>query len=185
MPTFRLPSFRTGATSLAIAVTVATLAACAGAAPTAAPTAPPTTSALPASGSLEVTGIDYAFEGLPASVAAGTTLTFRNGGTEVHEMVVMRRNDDVTKPFMEILGEGEEAGRSQVAVLGAAVAPPGQTAQPGVTVGEAGDYAIVCFIPVGTTPGGPAASEPPGASEAPAGPPHFVRGMISEFTVTD
>lgn len=190
MPSFRMPSFHAAATALAIAAAIAALAACSSATLTAAPTP----AAPPASGSFEVTGVDYAFEGLPEDVAAGTTLTFRNDGTEVHEMVVMRRNDDLTKPFLEILGEGEEAGRTQVAVLGVAVAPPGQAAQSGVAVGDAGDYAVVCFIPVGTTPGGSGGpggsgrsdgSGGPGASGAPGGPPHFVRGMITEFTVTE
>jgi len=170
-----MPSFRIGAIALATVAAMAGLAACTAAAPTPTPTA----------SSIEVTGVDYAFQGLPAEVTAGSTLTFRNGGAEVHEMVVMRRNDDVTKPFMAILGEGEEAGRTQVTVMGSAVAPPGQTAQAGVTVGQAGDYALVCFIPVGTLPGGSGGSGGPGASGAPGGPPHFVQGMITEFTVTE
>jgi plastocyanin len=169
---------------MAMGVSLVVVSACSASAPTASPTTVAT--AAPGAGSIEVSGVDYRFEGLPGSVPAGTTLTFRNDGEEVHEMVVMRRNDGVSKPFMAILGQGEAAAREEVTVLGATAAPPDQAGPNGITVDQPGDYALVCFIPVGTTPGGsgrpggtPAGSGPPGA------PPHFVRGMITEFTVTE
>ena len=51
--------------------------------------------------------------------------------------------------------------------MAAAFAPPGEG---GSTLAElsAGDYAMICFIPVG------------GGED---GPPHFTQGMIHEFTV--
>jgi plastocyanin len=169
----------------AVAVAVLILAACGSGGATNRPT-PTATAAAPASASapgtpatgstIAVAGVEYSFQGIPASVKAGSTLTFKNDGTEMHEMVVIRRNAGVTKPFMAILGEGEAAARSQVTVLGVAVAVPGTAAPNSVTVDVAGDYALVCFIPVGTKPGGPTGA---------GGPPHFVQGMLAEFTVTN
>lgn len=130
--------------------------------------------AAPSSGAVEVSGVDYRFDGVPASLAAGTSLTFRNVGSEVHEMVVVRRNEDVTTSFEEILRHGREAAQTQVTVLGAAVAPPGGVASEAIALDRPGLYALVCFIPTGTKPG---------ASGAPTGPPHFTQGMIHEIVV--
>lgn len=143
------------------------------AAATTAATAAPSLAGGPA---VAISGIDYSFQGIPATLKSGSTLTFRNDGAEVHEMVVMRRNEGVTKPFMAILSEGEAAARTQVTILGVSSALPGTAAPNSVTVDVKGDYALVCFIPTGTKPG---------TSSSAGGPPHFIQGMLAEFSVTD
>ena len=68
--------------------------------------------------------------------------------------------------------------------VGFAFAEPGATAAQTVTIGEPGDYLMVCFIPAGTTslPSiDPNASAPPSLG---TGAPHFTLGMLKEFTVT-
>jgi hypothetical protein len=57
---------------------------------------------------IAVTAQDYHFEGLPSSVPAGTSLTQTNAGHEVHELLVVRKNDGVTDSFDELLALPEE-----------------------------------------------------------------------------
>jgi plastocyanin len=156
-------------------------------APSAAPSLPasPASPSASASSSADVTvvGVDYAFEEMPDSVTAGTTLGFRNDGAELHEMLVFRKNDDVPQSFEELLALPEDEALQFVTEKGVAFAEPGQAAAETVTVDEAGDYLMVCFIPVGTTT---MPSTDPGASgepSLPSGPPHVAEGMFKTFTV--
>ena len=130
---------------------------------------------------ITVAGVDYAFAGIPDVVPAGTALGFRNDGSEVHEMAVFRINDDVELSLQELLALPEEEAMEAVQNVGHAIAMPGETAEDLVTVEEAGNYGMICFIPVGTTemPEGP----PGESSEEPSGPPHFTVGMLKAFTV--
>ena len=118
---------------------------------------------------VDVTAVDYAFEGVPDSVPAGTLAFELTNASEAeeHEMVVFRRADGVTQSFGEILNLPEEETEELIVFSAAAFAPPGES---GATLADldAGEYAMVCFIPVG------------GAED---GPPHFTAGMIKEFTV--
>ena len=157
------------------------LAACGGAAssPSSAPESADA-SAHPsghAAATVSVTGVDYAFEDVPATVEAGSELTFHNGGTEPHEMVVIRINDGVTKTIDDLLELPEDEALQFATVIGAAMALPGEDAEDTVTVSEPGNYAMVCFIPVGSSAADLESSEPP------AGPPHFTEGMVTSFTV--
>lgn len=121
---------------------------------------------------VEVTGVDYAFEDVPETIPAGTTsFAFTNAAeTEEHEMIVFRKADGVTETFEDLLQLGEEESADKLQFVTAAFAPPGEE---GSTLAEleAGDYAMVCFIPVG---GG----EFDGTSRT-----HLDEGMIQEFTV--
>ncbi|HMJ78217.1 MAG TPA: hypothetical protein VK507_19710 [Iamia sp.] len=136
-----------------------------------------TTAAEPGADEVAITGVDYAFEGVPESIAAGTELAFTNESTgEVHEIVADPAG------IGALLGGGPPA-----AVI---VASPGGSV-PGAVVGdgtltEPGRYALICTIPTGVDPqeyldaaaaaqGGPPAVE--------GGPPHFVEGMVAELTV--
>jgi plastocyanin len=130
-----------------------------------------------AGATVSVTGVDYAFEDVPATVEAGSELTFHNGGTEPHEMVVIRINDGVTQTIDDLLELPEDEALELATVVGAAMALPGEDAEDAVTVTEPGNYAMVCFIPVGST------AEDLQSSEPPAGPPHFTEGMVTSFTV--
>ena len=118
---------------------------------------------------VEVTAVDYAFEGVPDTIPAGTVaLRLTNSSEEEeHEMVVFRRAPGGDLTFDELLELPEEEAESQIEFATAAFAPPGETATALAEL-TPGQYAMVCFIPVG------------GGEE---GPPHFTEGMKQEFTV--
>lgn len=133
---------------------------------------------------VDVVGTDYAFAGLEASYTGPVTMAFRNEGAEVHELVVVRKNPDVTESWDALLALPQEESATKVAFVGATFAEPGQTAPDMLTADQPGDYLAVCFIPQGTTdlPSlDPNASEPPDLG---TGAPHFTLGMRSEFTIS-
>ena len=137
---------------------------------------------------LTVTGVDYAFAGIPDGVDAGTVLGFRNEGDEVHEMIVVRINDDVSQSLPELLALPQEEAMQLVQNVGVAIANPGEDAEETVTLTEEGNYGMICFIPLGTTSlpegsGGPPASGEPLPSGIGSGPPHFTLGMLKQFSV--
>ena len=124
---------------------------------------------------VDVTGVDYAFEGLDGSIPAGaTSFEFTNDteNGEFHELVVFRKNDDTTESIQELLELPQEEAMTKVTEAGGTFAEPGDS-EYFVTELEPGDYAAVCFIPVGASP----------ENEEGNGPPHFVQGMVTEFTV--
>lgn len=116
-----------------------------------------------------VSGIDYAFEGIPATVAGGlTAITFTNAGDEPHEMVLFAKGEGVTESFDDLLAlPEEEVGDKVVPVGGVSPIEAGDSDTALVDL-EPGEYMAICFLPVG------------GGDE---GPPHFLEGMKSEFTV--
>ena len=119
---------------------------------------------------VDVTLADYAFEGLPETIEAGTYAFALTNSSDVedHEMAMVRKADGVTQPIEEILELPEEEAESMVEFIGAGFAPPGGEGSALVEL-TPGDYAVLCFIPVG------------GGEE---GPPHFTQGMVAEFTVS-
>jgi uncharacterized cupredoxin-like copper-binding protein len=133
---------------------------------------------------IEIVGTDYAFSDPGANLTAPASFTLRNDGAELHELVIVRRNDGVTTSWEELLALPEDEAFAQVQFLGQTMAEPGQTATTTLTATEPGEYLMVCFIPQGTTtmPSiDPAASGPPeGLGD---GPPHFTLGMLREFTI--
>jgi uncharacterized cupredoxin-like copper-binding protein len=130
---------------------------------------------------LNVTAVNYAYQGMEETVPAGSTvLTLTNEGTELHEAIVLRINDDVTESAEEILALPEDEARTKVTEAGAAFAFPGETGS-GTVAFEPGRYLMVCFIPVGLTPEVLAEVEASGTE--PEGAPHFTEGMLAEFTV--
>jgi uncharacterized cupredoxin-like copper-binding protein len=115
-----------------------------------------------------VTGVEYAFEGVPETVPAGTVaFAFSNEGEEEHEMILVKKADGATQSFEEIANLPEEESESLVEFKSATFAPPGGESSALAEL-DAGEYAMFCFIPVG------------GAED---GPPHFTEGMLQEFTV--
>lgn len=154
----------------------------------------PSETAAPAAadGTLQITGVDYGFEGFPETVAVGTELTFRNGSdTEYHEMAVMRLADDEERSVEELLAlPGDEAMASMTFVGVAAAAPTqeGTVIDGDLTLTEAGRYVATCFIPVGADPavveeafsGAEGSDGPPDMGD---GPPHAMEGMVAEFVV--
>lgn len=142
---------------------------------------------------VEVTAVDYAFEGLPATVEAGTQLSLTNASeAELHELVALRIPDDEDRSVEELAALPEE---EVDAVFGEAppamvlIAPPGEDSMPVLgdgTISEPGRYAIVCFIPTGADPEEYMAAAQASGDEPPqvdGGPPHVVQGMHAELTV--
>ena len=65
---------------------------------------------------IDVTAEDYKYTGLEAEYPAGpAVITLTNDGTELHEMIVLRVNDDVTETAAEIVALPEEEALSMVA----------------------------------------------------------------------
>jgi plastocyanin len=154
-------------------------------APSAAPSGDP--SMAPSSSAdatrVDVVGTDYAFSDFGTELSGPTTFAFRNEGTDLHEMVIVRKNDGVTTTFEELLALPEEEAFAQVQFLGQTMAEAGQTAPDVITAEQPGEYLMICFIPQGMTslPSlDPNASGPPDLGD---GPPHFTLGMLKEFTI--
>lgn len=157
--------------------------------PAAAPDSEAETDTPQATDSVQITGVDYGFEGFPETVAVGTELTFTNASdTEFHEMVVMRIDDAETRSVEELLALGDEAMASMT-FTGVAVAAPGEdgTVVDGdLTLTEAGRYVATCFIPVGADPELVGQAMEGAEGEQPDlgdGPPHAMEGMVAEFVV--
>ena len=173
------------------------------AAPVAAQDDAATTDAADSAASIEVSGVDYAFVGLPTSVPVGTELTFRNDGTEMHEMAVIHILDETT-PLEELMAMPEEESAELSEFVGFVSALPGTSAEDPITLGTPGRYVALCFIPQGMDPAAFEAAGvdltqldentdpgdlPPEAQELFASlesnPPHMALGMVQEFTVTE
>lgn len=139
---------------------------------------------------VEVRAIDYAYEGMPATIALGTQVMMRNDSIgEMHELIAMRLPDDEARPVAELLElpqaelEGMFAGEPAVVII----APPGEDGFPVVGDGvmrEPGRYVVLCAIPTGADPeeylNAPEGEGPP---QVEGGPPHFVNGMWAELLV--
>jgi len=183
--------------ALPLLVLAAAAAACTGsgassspvasAAPSAASPAAPSTaaSANPSSSAggptVTVTGVEYAFEGAPDTTAPGTQFALKNGGKELHELVLVRKNADVTESWDDILKLPDDQALSKVTLVGNLMAEPGKDAEGTVTADQAGDYLMICFVPKGITEL-PTGSPDPNATP-PAGEPHFLLGMRHEVIV--
>jgi hypothetical protein len=132
----------------------------------------------------DVKAIDYAYEGVPAKMPSGKVgIKFDNTGKEVHEAAVVRINDGVELSATELLELPEEEAMEKTEFKGVAFAPPGDEAATVIDL-EAGRYLMVCFIPVGTTSLDQLMAAHEGGGEAGAGPPHFTKGMVTEFEVS-
>ena len=126
----------------------------------------------------EVTASEYKFEGLPSELDAGTAaILLTNDGAEAHEMAIMRKADGVTQSWEEILALPQEEAEALVVQVGGAFAPNKDAKGLAVVDLVPGDYVATCFVPAGTS----VASD--GTITEGTGTPHFMHGMISEFTV--
>jgi hypothetical protein len=120
---------------------------------------------------IEAVGVDFEYEGIPDTVPAGVVaVTFDNQGEELHEIAMVRINDDVDLSIEELAALPEEEAMSMVTFTGVAFAAPGEADTTFLTL-EPGRYGAVCFVPEGTT------HEAEGT-----GAPHFTLGMLAEFT---
>lgn len=123
---------------------------------------------------VDVQGVDYAFEGLPATLPAGkVTFDFSNEGDKVHEMTVLRIKDEGLT-IEELVKLPEQQAFKKIEFAGGAFAPPGEGEVENLAL-EPGEYGVVCFIPTGATD--------LEALEKAEGPPHALEGMVAQFTV--
>jgi hypothetical protein len=164
---------------------------------TVAPRGTPTTEGAGGTGSetVDITAVDYEFQGVPDSVPAGTELSFTNDSDgEVHELVLTRINDDETRSVAELaaLPESElEALFTQGPPALVSIALPGEEGMAVVgstTLTEPGRYGLFCFIGTGADPqayrdlfAAPPSDE--GPPDIPGGSPHITQGMFAELTV--
>ncbi|MDQ3988636.1 MAG: hypothetical protein M3291_05480 [Actinomycetota bacterium] len=122
---------------------------------------------------IETVASDYQFEGVPESVEGGpVAVTLKNEGEEIHEIALLRINDDVTLSAEELLALPQEEGMTKVKPAGFGFAEVGKSDTSFIRL-EPGRYAVACFIPVGSK-----------AEQEGNGPPHFTQGMFAELTVT-
>lgn len=123
---------------------------------------------------LSVPGADYAFEGLPAVVPAGrVTIDFPNVGEELHELLLMRINEPGVS-VDDLLAIPEKKAEKKVSFVRALFALPGESDVETMDL-EPGEYAVLCFIPVGATS--------MKAARSAEGPPHALEGMAAQLTV--
>lgn len=142
---------------------------------------------------VEVTAINYEFEGLPDTVEAGTTFEMTNDSEdEAHEMVAILLPEDETRSVEELLAlPEEELGElAQIEPSFVLMAGPGEEAEAVLgdgTLTEPGRYLFACFIPVGADPDEvltpPDSTGAEGPPDVAGGPPHFTEGMFAEVTV--
>lgn len=157
------------------------------------PSAPPSGGVAPSAPVTTVVGTEYAFTGLPDSVPAGTAFGFDNQGVELHQLLVVRKNEGVTESWDELMTLPDEEANSKVTFIADLIAGPGKVSPGTFAIDEAGDYFAVCFIPQGamhdpTVSFDPMAAPDPSAlapsGEPVGGIPHAFLGMRQEFTVT-
>ncbi len=125
-------------------------------------------------GSLDTIAIDYGFEGIPATLPAGTTIVTidnQSAAGEFHELTIARFNDGVTETAEQILALSGEDAAARVMLQASASAEAGEIG--GATINLVpGRYLYACFVPMGSI----------GAQEG-DGAPHYTAGMYGEFTV--
>lgn len=125
---------------------------------------------------VDVVTKEYSFSGIPGSLAAGpTSFELTNEGNEAHEIAVLRKKDGVTESTEELMSLPEEEAGEKVTMVGVGGPVTGGNSSYLVADLEAGDYVAICFLPVGMT----SMDGPP-----PDGPPHFMSGMVTDFTVS-
>jgi uncharacterized cupredoxin-like copper-binding protein len=130
-------------------------------------------------GEMNVTAVDYGFEGIDETVAPGpVSVTLQNDGEELHEFIVVRASDEDTDlealvDEIAALSDEEFEQQTEFQFVGAAFAEQGDSDESLMVFEEPGRYVVLCFIPEGTT----------GFETEGTGPPHFELGMYAEFTV--
>ena len=151
-----------------------------------------TTEAAVEAQTIDVTAIDYAFQGAPAELEAGVvTVNFKNDGKVEHEIALVESGDaeqaDFLERFAPVIGEeGAPFPEEAQNVAAPLEISPGDTGTATFTVNE-GQYTLLC-----TLDGDADKAEETGESdeedgeEEPLDPAniHFNRGMAQPLTVT-
>ena len=128
---------------------------------------PAPTAQLPAAPTT-VTAREFLFDGLSALPAGPATISFKNAGTQPHEMTVVKLNPGVSLEQLKaaLSSSAPPAGPPPFSSEGGMGGiSPGETGQTTVNL-TAGSYALVCNIPDPTS-----------------GKPHVALGMLSGFSV--
>jgi hypothetical protein len=120
---------------------------------------------------LTVQLVDFAFA-LPPDIRAGEQIwEVSNVGQQVHHMVLFKllegKTMDDFMAWMETEGEGEPAAEE---AGGVGIMSSGQTSYTTLDL-SSGDYVAICFLPDHSVGGD--------------GAPHFTKGMMQMFTVTE
>jgi hypothetical protein len=128
---------------------------------------------------LDVTGIEYEFQGLPKTLTAGpVAVRFTDTGAELHELIVFRlKTKDSVRRF---LGLPEKEQERKADFIGATEAEQNQTTYEILDMSKPGRYAVACFLPRGST--SPEAVEE-AEHEHGGGRPHWRDGMRAEIRV--
>jgi uncharacterized cupredoxin-like copper-binding protein len=119
---------------------------------------------------VDVTASEYTFVADPTEVAAGkVSFVLVNEGQEAHFLALSKVNEGHTiEEALGFEGDPEEAGIVENVEYDSGLAAPGGEDEEIVTLDlEAGDYALLCFIP------------------GPDGTPHAFSGMAVPYTVTE
>jgi plastocyanin len=151
--------------------------------PSASASASAAPSGSPAARTVQMYAIDGGFQNPPVDATPGTVLTFRNLGTEAHEMVVLKRNADATEEqTFEDLSKVDPADLMKfVTVVGLLAADPNSEATGQIELTEPGEYAVVDLLAKGTMTA-PASPDP---MAIPSGVPNVAEGMWTTFTVIE
>lgn len=114
---------------------------------------------------IHVTAEEYAFNGIPESLAPGSyTFHFENVGKEDHELAMAQIKTDISVD--ELLKLKQKDQMKEIAIVGGTFAKSGEVAAQALEAElEAGRYVAVCFVPTKE------------------GTPHAFEGMVHEFTV--
>jgi plastocyanin len=128
---------------------------------------------------LDVTAVDFAFEGLPEEITGGAvTVNLTNDGEADHEIAFVEIGDTDIDQFFEdfgpVINEGAAFPDYVEALVGANEAAAGESGTFTYTLPD-GTYAVFCAL-TGT------AEDP--TDDAGEGTPHFVQGMQQVVTVT-
>lgn len=132
---------------------------------------------------VKITLDEYAYTGMPAELEAGvTSLDFDNIGSEVHEATLFAVDESATRTVKELLDLGPESpvAAQFLELIGhLEIRPDGTPDDYGIQDFAPGRYAMICYLPVGSTP---ERIDDPNFS--PEGTDrHYSRGEIAEFTV--
>jgi hypothetical protein len=129
---------------------------------------------------VDVTGLEYEFQGIPETLETGITMfRFTNPGAEVHELAIGRLKGDNSAE--DVAEEPPAEAEENVRFVAHGLVPPGQTRFVAARL-KAGDYAALCFIPVGTTDP-ETLEEEEGEHGGENAEPHAAEGMFAGFTV--
>jgi hypothetical protein len=99
---------------------------------------------------LDVTGIEYEFQGLPKTLPAGTVaIRFTDTGAELHELAIyrMKTKDSLKK----VVGLSEKEQSKKLEPVGGTFAMQNQTSFTIAELTKPGRYAVICHLPVGST----------------------------------